>query len=170
MVNGAQKTVATAMHKATASLIAIMWLKLIFLSFISTFLVFLLPRHRRGRKTKTSSDASQEAPERTRKDTPKEVNCILEQQLFRASLQAKFSGFLATLPMSAVSRLNYAACAGNLFATAKWACAFSVEAPIVYHKIRSADEKSHRSVFRMGRRRCGFPPAGLSGLSQPESA
>ena len=33
----------------------------------------LLSRHRRGRKTKTSSDASDEAPERARNDTPKEV-------------------------------------------------------------------------------------------------
>ena len=30
-------------------------------------------RHRRGRKTETSSDASDEAPERARNDTPKEV-------------------------------------------------------------------------------------------------
>ena len=34
---------------------------------------FALFRHRRGRETKTSSDASREAPERARKDTPKEV-------------------------------------------------------------------------------------------------
>ena len=32
-----------------------------------------LSRHRRGRKTKTSSDASDEAPERAQKDTSKEV-------------------------------------------------------------------------------------------------
>ena len=37
----------------------------------SVFLVLF--RHRRGRKTKTSSDASDEAPERARNDTPKEV-------------------------------------------------------------------------------------------------
>ena len=34
---------------------------------------FALFRHRKRRKTKTSSDASREAPERARKDTPKEV-------------------------------------------------------------------------------------------------
>jgi hypothetical protein len=37
----------------------------------SVFLVLF--RHRRGRKTKTSSDASDEAPERARNDAPKEV-------------------------------------------------------------------------------------------------
>ena len=34
---------------------------------------FALFRHRKRRKTETSSDASREAPERARKDTPKEV-------------------------------------------------------------------------------------------------
>ena len=34
-------------------------------------------RHRKRRKTETSSGASDEAPERARKDAPKEVNCIM---------------------------------------------------------------------------------------------
>ena len=76
-----------------------------------------LSRHRRGRKTETSSDASQEAPERARKDTPKEARLRLARMcLSRASLQAKFSGFLATLPMAAAavsSKPLYRA--GNLF-------------------------------------------------------
>ena len=64
--------------------------------------IALLSRHRRGRKTETSSDASQEAPERARKDTPKEARLRWARVcLSRASLQAKFSGFLATLPMAA---------------------------------------------------------------------
>ncbi len=55
-----------------------------------------------GRKTKTSSDASQEAPERARKDTPKEVKLQYEGSYPSVRLyKHSFSGFLATRPMSA---------------------------------------------------------------------
>ena len=70
-----------------------------------------------GRKTKTSSDASQEAPERARKDTPKEVNCISRA----ASLLCVFTSvvsqaFLRRVPCP--QGLGYCSsppCAGNLF-------------------------------------------------------
>ena len=58
--------------------------------------------NRRGRETKTSSDASQEAPERARKDTPKEVKLQYEGSYPSVRLyKHSFSGFLATRPMSA---------------------------------------------------------------------
>ena len=77
----------------------------------------LLSRHRRRRKTKTSSDASQEAPERARKDTPKEANCISRA----ASLLCVFTSvvsqaFLRRVPSP--QGLGYCSsppCAGNLF-------------------------------------------------------
>ena len=70
-----------------------------------------------GRKTKTSSDASQEAPERARKDTPKEANCISRA----ASLLCVFTSvvsqaFLRRVPSP--QGLGYCSsppCAGNLF-------------------------------------------------------
>ena len=44
-----------------------------------------------GRETETSSDASDEAPERARKDTPEEARLLLTRQcLSCASLQVKF--------------------------------------------------------------------------------
>ena len=61
--------------------------------------------NRRGRETKTSSDASQEAPERARKDTPKEVKLQYEGSYPSVRLyKHSFSGFLATRPMSAGRR------------------------------------------------------------------
>ena len=50
----------------------------------------LLSRHRRGRKTETPSDASDEAPERAQKDTPKEANCIIGQLTLLCVFQVKF--------------------------------------------------------------------------------
>ena len=46
------------------------FIRLVVLVFLSVCALF---RHRRGRKTETSSDASDEAPERARNDAPKEV-------------------------------------------------------------------------------------------------
>ena len=47
-------------------------------------------RHRRGRKTKTSSDASDEAPERARKDAPKEAKLRLDTASSFSVFPAKF--------------------------------------------------------------------------------
>ena len=86
---------------------------------VSDFLLFLfvalLPTI--GNQTKTSSDASQEAPERARKDTPKEANCISRA----ASLLCVFTSvvsqaFLRRVPSP--QGLGYCSsppCAGNLF-------------------------------------------------------
>jgi len=61
-----------------------------------------LSRHRRKQKTETSSDASDVAPERARKDATKEVklHCEGSHPSF-ASFRWSFSGFHPTLPMSA---------------------------------------------------------------------
>ena len=73
--------------------------------------------NRRGQKTKTSSDAPQEAPERARKDTPKEVKLHFEGSIPSVRLyKCSFSGFLATRPKSAgVCYCSSPPCAGNLF-------------------------------------------------------
>ena len=110
-----------------------------------------LSRHRRGRKTETSSDASQEAPERARKDTPKEVKLHEGSYPSVRLYKRSFSGFLATLPMAAGS--------GGRGATALPTVATSATAPareiclplrfgfllfalaiLVYQKIRPAGE------------------------------
>ena len=58
-----------------------------------------------GAEDETSSDASDEAPERAQKDTPKEVSCFWGSALLCVFL-ARFSGFHPTPPMSAMSPLR----------------------------------------------------------------
>ena len=117
-------------------------------------------RHRRGRKTETSSDASREAPERAQKDTPKEANCLGSRTpLMRLSCEG-FSGFHVTLPMSAgaVAEDGDPPTTREIcFAMAGGVHAHSARTAIVYHKFRPADEKTSEEVF---------PDADLPGLSK----
>ena len=123
---------------------------------------FALFRHRRGRKTKTSSDASQEAPERARKDTPKEANCISRA----ASLLCVFTSvvsqaFLRRVPSP--QGLGYCSsppCAGNLFC----------HGGIGIHPCPAmAPYYTTNLVYGGKRRTYGFAAADLSGLSLPDA-
>ena len=116
--------------------------------------------NRRGRETKTSSDASQEAPERARKDTPKEVKLQHEGSYPSVRLyKHSFSGFLATRPMSAFQTTLFALPAREFCFVHSSVVAHALWTPILYQKIRPADENfAARS-----------PPAGLSGLSAGRS-
>lgn len=114
----------------------------------SSWELALLYRHRRGRKTETSSDAPQEAPERARKDTPKEANCISRA----ASLLCVFTSvvsqaFLRRVPCP--QGLGYCSsppCAGNLFRLNDLDLRPSrLDGSILYHKIRSAAENAART-------------------------
>ena len=65
-----------------------------------------------GKKQDTSSDASQEAPERARKDTPQEAKLQYEGSYPSVRLyKHSFSGFLATRPMSAGRMAAHPECA-----------------------------------------------------------
>lgn len=105
------------MHKATVPLIALMCLKLIFSPSFQQSASSSIRQTSAGRKTKTSSDAPQEAPERARKDTPKEANCISRA----ASLLCVFTSvvsqaFLRRVPCpQGCGYCSSPPCAGNLF-------------------------------------------------------
>ena len=108
----------------------------------------LLSRHRRGRKTKTSSDASQEAPERARKDTPKEAKLQYEGSYPSVRLyKDSFSGFLATRPKSAgVGLLFFASLRGKSVLSRRHRhSSLPRNGFILYHKIRSAAENAART-------------------------
>ena len=129
----------------------------------------LLYRHRRGRKTETSSDASQEAPERARKDTPEEARLLLGGSAFSVRLYKRsFSGFLATLPMAAggghAGRVTLPLRGKSVLPQRFGSLHFAL-ACLVYHKIRPTGGKSRRRRMAHAhffRRR---PP----GLSQPDA-
>ena len=112
-----------------------------------------LSRHRRGRKTETSSDASDEAPERARKDAPKEAKLhegsILFSRLSGEVSQASIRRFpwpqgRRSRPPPEGSDMSVASanghdkrdhpCAGNLFAAAIQGTPLFALAEIVYQK------------------------------------
>ena len=122
----------------------------------------LLCRHRRGQKTETSSDASDEAPERAQKDTPKEANCIIGQLTLPCVFQVKF----LRLPSDAshVRSIGYSSsphCAGNLalrmFATTG---ASSLRTRNATNYTKSAAPKSSATTIKIHQR--PIPNIGIS--------
>ena len=123
---------------------------------------FASSSNQRGRKTKTSSDASQEAPERARKDTPKEANCISRA----ASLLCVFTSvvsqaFLRRIPCpQGCGYCSSPPCAGNLF----YHCGTGIHpCPAM------ASYYTTNQVCDGKRRTYGFAAADLSGLSLPDA-
>ena len=105
-------------------------------------------RHRRGRETKTSSNASREAPERARKDTPKEANCISRAASLLCVFPVKF--LRLSRDASHVRGGDYGcsppARAGNLFRLNDLDLRPSrLDSGILYQKIRSAAENAART-------------------------
>lgn len=109
----------------------------------SVFLVLF--RHRRGRKTKTSSDASDEAPERARNDAPKEVKLHEGSILFSRHSGEVSQASIRRFPCprrrsvsskppcrTAMERRPYRA--GNLFAATIRGTPLFALAKIVYQK------------------------------------
>ena len=81
---------STKCHCTINLITAVTAVHLLFPFLVSGSVFLVLFRHRRGRKTKTSSDASDEAPERARKDAPKEVK-LHESSILFSRLSGKVS-------------------------------------------------------------------------------
>ena len=115
------------------------FIRLVVLVFHSVYALF---RHRRGRKTETSSDASQEAPERARKDTSEEAKLHEGSILSLARLHKRSSqAFLRRYPKRGGGYgCSPPARAGNLFC--HQGTQFLENCSVLYQKIRPADGKT----------------------------
>ena len=130
-----------------------------------------------GRKTKTSSDASQEAPERARKDTPKEVNCtravtllcvfpsVVSQAVLRRVPCPQGWRSRGDRPTRCRGKRDHP-CAGNLFASAIRGTPLFALAEIVYQKSGLRTRRLDKNQDEPGFRQTSRPQARPGSLSR----